>query len=210
MKIQISGIKTKEDIITASYEGADALGFFIGTVYKGHDEISIITLKKLLKYLPAFVAPVMITYFSMPEAILAVAEETKITTIQIGQNVTPENIKKIKLLKPNIKIIKEIKIKNEINQMDLKGMEHVDIFVLNCSENKDVPLNVLKQIISSLNNPVMLSGVDLNILKEIRPYGVVLNEEVNGHDGYKSSAKIRRFITELKGDQARNYYYKFI
>ncbi len=200
---------TIEETITAAYEGADALGFFLEETFsKSSNEISIKTFKKLVKYIPVFVTPIIITSFSSVEAILSLVEKTRTTVIQINQNLSLNDLKKLKNKKPELKIIKEIKLAdNNFSETDLKFAFYIDTFIFNFKGIKNIFIEQIKEIINSVDKPVMLSNINLELLKKIYPYGVVLNDEIVRHDGYKDFMKMRQYITELKGLQTRNYFY---
>lgn len=213
MRVQICGLKTKEEVITAAYEGADALGFFVGTNYRNKDDISIDTFNRLIKFIPLFVTPILITYFSSPEAIISLIEMTKIGVIHLAsQDISPEDLQKIKTKYPHIKIIKEINFNGSsksIMQEIQKFSTYSNSLVFNL-KNCKLTQEKVSEIVKSIDKPVMLSGIDITSIKEINPFGVVLNEELNGHDGFKNPDKIRQFMVALKREQRRNYFFESV
>lgn len=192
-----------------AYEGADVLGFLVGSVYRDPDEISIDTFKELLRYVPVFVTPVVITYFSSPEAILSLTDRVNLNTIQVNSNISIEDIKKIKQKNPNLKILKEIHF-GQGKKIDLKELnsvnKYIDTLILNFKGTKNVSASEIKEFIQYLDIPVMLSNVPIDITKKVLPYGVVLKDEIKGHDGFKNFDKLRRYVGELKSISNRTYY----
>lgn len=203
----ISGIKTKEEVMNSAYEGADALGFVIGSAYRDSDEISIEKFKDLLKYIPVFVTPVILTHFTSLESILSIIEKTKTVAIQVNQNVDSDVIRKIKSSKNQIKIFKEIFLKDiKFYEKEIRTCSVFDVLILNLKGINGIRLNEVKKLIDSFDIPVMISNAPLDFLKEIRPYGVCLKEEIKGHNGFHNFDKVRQLINDLKGLSSRNYF----
>ena len=83
MRVKVCGIKTEQELETAVSAGADAVGFLVGQVHASHDFILASTAARLVRMLPPYVVPVLVTHLTKPETILELAEQTSIFTIQL-------------------------------------------------------------------------------------------------------------------------------
>ena len=90
MRVKACGIKTERDLETAVKAGVDAVGFLVGQVHTSHDFILASTAARLVKFLPPYVVPVIVTHLTAPDAILDIVEQTSILTIQLHGRSTAE------------------------------------------------------------------------------------------------------------------------
>lgn len=92
MRVKACGIKTERDLETAVKAGVDAVGFLVGQVHTSHDFILASTAARLVKFLPPYVVPVIVTHLTAPDAILDIVEQTSILTIQLHGGSTAEEV----------------------------------------------------------------------------------------------------------------------
>ena len=92
MRVKACGIKTEHDLETAVETGVDAVGFLVGQVHASHDFILASTAARLVRILPPYVVPVLVTHLTDPSAILELVEQTSILTLQLHGGNTPEEI----------------------------------------------------------------------------------------------------------------------
>lgn len=92
MRVKACGIKTERDLETAVKAGVDAVGFLVGQVHTSHDFILASTAARLVKFLPPYVVPVIVTHLTVPDAILDIVEQTSILTIQLHGGSTAEEV----------------------------------------------------------------------------------------------------------------------
>ncbi len=92
MRVKVCGIKTEQELETAVSAGADAVGFLVGQVHASHDFILASTAARLVRMLPPYVVPVLVTHLTKPETILELAEQTSIFTIQLHGGSSPEEV----------------------------------------------------------------------------------------------------------------------
>lgn len=212
MKVKICGIKRKEDIITACYEGADAVGFIIGAVYKTSDEISISELEKLIEYVPPLVTPVIVTHLINPLTIISLAQKTHVKTFQLQGDISPEDIKNIRKKCPDLTIIKAIHVTDKHSIGVAKQYEKVvDILLLDSRTNDRIggtgithDWSISRKIVKSVSVPVFLAGglTPENVkqaIEMVQPYGVDVNTGTKDNNGFKDPEKIRLFIKNAKG-----------
>ena len=219
MKIKICGIRSKEDIMVASYEGADAVGFIIGVTHKTEDALSVEDVNRLVKYVPPFVTPVLVTHFTSPDAIAALAVATKIRTLQLQGGILPEDIARIRKKIWNVTIIKAIHVVSERSINIAKQYSEVADMILLDSVTEDRlggtgithDWSISARIVREVNIPVILAGglTPDNVEEAIRvvnPYGVDVNTGVKGKNGGKDPEKVRSFIQNVKALNYKNYF----
>ena len=66
MRIKICGIRNEQDMNVAVNAGADAVGFLVGQLHASRDFILPGTAARLVRMLPPFVTPVLVTHFTDP------------------------------------------------------------------------------------------------------------------------------------------------
>ncbi|MEM3554064.1 MAG: phosphoribosylanthranilate isomerase [Candidatus Bathyarchaeia archaeon] len=218
MKVKICGMKRREDVVTACYEGADAVGFIVGAVYRTNDEVSVAEVEQLKRWVPSFVTPVLVTHFTTPEAIVAIAEEVRIKTLQLHGDVSPEGIIRVRRKLPDCTIIKAVHVVDERAVEVAKEYSKVaDIILLDSRTTDRIggtgvvhDWSISARIVRELDIPVILAGglTPDNVASAIRvvkPYGVDVNTGTKGANGYKDPEKIRAFIRNARGINHRCY-----
>lgn len=222
MKVKICGLKSKEDVITACYEGADAVGFIVGTTHETTDEIDIECAIELSKYVPTFITPVLVTHFTNPASVAALCIATRINTVQLQGDISPVEIIQLRNKLSGITIVKAIHV-TELSAIKLaKKYERVVDMILLDSRTPDrlggtgMPhdWSISAQIVREVDLPVMLAGgLDpqnvADAIRIVNPYGVDVNTGVKGENGSKSSQKVRAFIQNVKSFNRRGYASSF-
>lgn len=211
-------MKRREDVITACYEGADAIGFIIGATHKTEDEISVEHAKSLLKCVPPFITPVMVTHFTSPESVISLIEILKITAVQIQGDMSPEEIVKIKSRLPYVTVIKAVHVVDKASIDTAKQYSKVaDAILLDSKTSERIggtglthDWSISAEIVKAVDVPVILAG-GLNpdnvreAIRVVNPYGVDVNTGTKGVNGFKDPEKIRAFIQNAKGINNRSY-----
>ncbi len=205
--------------MVASYEGADAVGFIIGVTHETEDALSVEDVNRLVKYVPPFVTPVLVTHFTSPDAIAALAVATKIRTLQLQGGILPEDIARIRKKIWNVTIIKAIHVVSERSINIAKQYSEVADMILLDSVTEDRlggtgithDWSISARIVREVNIPVILAGglTPDNVEEAIRvvnPYGVDVNTGVKGKNGSKDPEKVRSFIQNVKALNYKNYF----
>lgn len=213
-------MKSKEDVITACYEGADAVGFIVGTTHKTEDAVSVAEVKNLKRWVAPFVTPVLVTHFTFPEAIVALALELQIKTLQLQGDILPEDIIAIRKKIPEAIIIKAIHVTNHSAIKQAEQYSCVaDVLLLDSKTSDRIggtglthDWNISAEIVKRVNIPVILAGGltpenVVDAIKKVNPYGVDVNTGTKGSNGYKDPEKVRAFIRNAKSIVNRCYAY---
>src|SRR3989344_1419508 len=100
-KVKICGITNEEDALKAAILGADYLGFLVEISFS-EDKISRKKAKEIIRKLPLEVQPVFVTYLQKSKPIIEIAEEINPSVIQLHNDISLEEIGKIREALPKI------------------------------------------------------------------------------------------------------------
>ncbi len=131
----------------------------------------------------------------------------KLNFVQLHGNEDGEYVRELKKL--NIKIIKKIAVKNEIDIKQIEKFENVDYFLFDYKpETNELPggnaktfdWKILKNL--TINKPWFLSGginiENIELIKtEIKPFGIDLSSGVEKELGIKDNQIINNFIGKI-------------
>jgi phosphoribosylanthranilate isomerase len=211
-KVKICGITNEQDALKASILGADYLGFLVEINFS-KDKITRNKAKELIKKLPLEIQPVFVTYLNKSKPIIEIAEEINPQVIQLHNDITLEEIGKIRIALPRIKITKTISVTNEDSIKQAKKYEnYIDFILLDTKigklkggTGKTHNWDISRKIVKEVNAKVFLAG-GLNpdnvaeAIKKVKPYAVDTNSGVKLRDRTKDYKKLEQFIKQAKGE----------
>ncbi len=207
-KVKICGITNLEDAMEAVNSGYDALGFIFTDSPR---KINIEAAEYILKALPPFINCVAVFMDESPAFIKDVLKNCPFDTIQLHGEENPQVLLQFK---PQKKIIKSIRIKDEHSLKAIDNYKEADAFLLD-TYVKDVAGGTgqtfdwkLARTAKKYNKPIILSGglTPENIteaIKVVEPFAVDVSSGVEEHPGKKSRALMKDFILKIKGN---NHY----
>ena len=210
MKVKICGITNEEDALKAAILGADYLGFLVEIGFS-EDKITREKAKNLIKKLPLEITPVFVTYLQTAKPIIEIAEEIKPSVIQLHNDISIEEIGKIRKELPKIKLTKTISVINENSINEAKKYEkYIDYLLLDTKvkgrkggTGKTHNWDISRKIVKSVNKKVFLAG-GLNpdnvkeAIQKVKPYAVDTNSGVKLEPGKKDYKKLKAFIRGAK------------
>lgn len=208
MRVKVCGIRNLNDALTALRSGADALGFLVGITHLAEDKIPAEDAAKIIAQLPPFVSTVMVTHLTDRDEIVSVAKELNVTTVQIHDYISPDDVAYVKEQLPMCKVIKAVHIQDEQRALELMhSFEPVCDALLLDSRTKSrlggtgivCDWDICRKIVDECQIPVILAGgltADnvAEAVRKTRPYGVDANSGLETPDGWKDADKIRRFV----------------
>jgi len=216
--VKICGITNIEDAVAAAKAGADVVGFILSTDSKrkiGFEEAVEIVVHTRKKFKVDFAGVFVNEKFEFIKKFL---NAEVLDFIQLAGDENLNFIKKIKTYKPDIKIIKSIKVKKESKKKDIyeqllnfnyeKNNCLIDFFILDTFNNAcygGTGCTFNWKIIEGLSKdfPIILAGgldksnVSLAI-KTARPSGVDCSSGVEICEGKKDIKKMMEFIKNAK------------
>jgi len=209
-KVKICGITNEEDALKASILGADYLGFLVEIEF-AEDKVTRQKAKNLIRKLPLEVTPVFVTYLKTSKPIIEIAKEINPHIIQLHNDITTEEIGKIRKSLPQIKLTKTISVISKDSIDEAKKYEkYIDFILLDTKAGKRKAgtgkthnWDISRKIVKEIKKPVFLAG-GLNpdnvqeAIKKVKPYAVDTNSGVKSKPRKKDYKKLELFIKRAK------------
>lgn len=201
IKVKVCGITRMEDALLANDLGVFALGFIFT---ESPRQISIENARAIINALPESLLSVGVFIDESLSTILSHVEQTRIKAVQLHGRESAQFISELKSRSPETIVIKSIGV-NELGLVqNPEEFEDLDYFLFDSMDSRhhspSRPLILWKTLTSlRLNTPFFVAG-GLNsdnvieIIKNLRPYGVDVSSGVEHEIGKKSPEKIRHFV----------------
>ena len=226
MRVKICGIKSISDLLIAIDSGADALGFLVGQKHSSNDFISKDLARDLIKKIPPYIQPVLVTHLSDSLEIWRLAKYIGTFTIQLHSNISLEDIKILRGFQYTDKetcncccrmqIIKSLhpsmhSLSNLYKQVS--NLENdVDAFIVDTFDSRNDKVggtgkvhdwSISQKLVQKSKCPIILAG-GLNsenvadAIKIVKPFGIDANSQLKRKDGYKDKQKVFSFVYRAK------------
>lgn len=210
--VKICANKTIEDAKMCITAKADFLGVLVGQNYNSTDFISKEQAKEIVDFVNKRISCVLVTHLTKASEIIKLSKFIGNDFIQLHSNIDESEVKKIKRVLPDIKLIRLIHIsKNGEIETNYKNFRFVDYYLLD-SFNKQTHQvggtgivhnwNTDKELIKKLNKPTFIAG-GLNpdnvasVIKIANPAGVDVNSGCK-LDGVKNEKLVTSFVQNAK------------
>ena len=219
--IKVCGIRNNDDAETALENGANTIGLLIGLTHKAEDKIDEKSGKDIAalvrnKYPDARI--VLVTHLLDPAEIKRIAENVGVTAIQVHDDMSVEDIRKLRTDMPLIELMKAIHIEGsgQAATQDAIAKAHlyapyVDALLTDSKSvdpdgqiriggtGKRHDPNVGRSLVEAFPKmPVVLAGglTPDNVeeaIRQIHPAGIDANSGLENPDGLKDRQKVARF-----------------
>jgi len=210
MRVKICGLTRSIDVKAALNEGADALGFVVGSPLSPRN-LALSKAKRLMKSVRVFSSSVAVTSPQDVKQGLKICEDLQPDAIQL-HNYTPKLIGLIRKKNPGVKVILATPIKGSSSLTQSSYVSRLSDAILADSpsptrmggtgKTHDLGLtaNLRKAI---MPHPLILAGglTPRNVsaaIKQVRPYAVDVSSGVERRVGVKDHEKIREFIMNAR------------
>ena len=217
MLVKVCGMTSKKDIDGCANNKIDIIGFLLEMPkIEREDMLSLELAKELISYVPEGMNSCLLIHYKDIEKVISIIEYLKpdILQIQKQSRLSIDDIKKIKIVFPNIKIIKTFYLDESTELLVLVNeiKEYIDSdlieFVLLDSEtggsgkihNWEISSRIVKEIFPF---PLILAGglSPENIqdaISKVKPFGVDVMSGVNMNNSKsKDSDKISLFVANI-------------
>lgn len=217
MRTKMCGIDSRENAIAALEAGADALGFLVGITHLAEDKITTEAAKAIIESLPPFVSTVAVTHLRDTGKIVDMCRYLGVSTLQIHDFLTPEEVAECRRALGGVKIIKAVHV---IDSEPEKTMAFAQSYVGVCDAllldsrtadrlggtGRTHDWDISREIVRSVSIPVILAGglTAENVyaaVQKVRPYGVDVNSGVETGTR-KDPQKMKAFIENAKRAEA--------
>lgn len=201
-KIKICGITNKIDALAAAELGVDMLGFVFYAKSKRYVDPKVA--EDIINELPASIRKVGVFVDEDRDAVLKIAQDTFIDTLQFHGDETPEYCSSFK---DGYKVIKAFRLKDK---GDLKRINDydTDFFLFDTYKRDSIggtgetfdwkilkDFEILKpMILSGGLNPQNVAGA----IKEVAPFGVDVSTGVEESAGKKNLELMKKFVENVR------------
>ncbi len=207
--VKVCGITNLPDAVSAVLLGAEYVGFLVEINF-AKDNLKREVAKDIIEKLPLEVKPVYVTFEKKSKKIIEIAKEISPKLIQLHNDITIEEIKKIKKAIKKVELIKTITVDNETAINQAKEYESiVDYLLLDTKKNKNTKKtkthnwDISKKIVKLSKKPVFLAG-GLNpdnvieSIKKVQPYAVDVNSGIESEPRKKDDDLMKDFIKKAR------------
>jgi phosphoribosylanthranilate isomerase len=201
IRIKICGITRAEDAISASEEGADAIGLVFYPASKR--AVNIKSATAIIQVLPPFITKVGLFVNASAETVKSVLKEVNLDLLQFHGEEAQEDC-----LLYNKPFIKAVKVKEGIDIYNQSRIYDKSLGILLDSFVPGVPGGTgetfnWKLVPDNIEKPIILAG-GLNpenvcyAIDRIRPYAVDVSGGVESEPGIKDRIKMKNFIKSVR------------
>jgi len=207
--VKVCGITNLPDAISAVLLGAEYIGFLVEINF-AKDKLKREEAKEIIEKLPLEVKSVYVTFEQKSKKIIEIAKEINPKVIQLHNDISIDEIKKIKKAIKKAEIIKTITVNDEKAIEQAKEYENTaDYLLLDTKKNKKGKKgkthnwDISKIIIKNSKKPVFLAG-GLNpdnveqAIKKVQPYAVDVNSGIESEPRKKDHDLMKEFIEKAR------------
>lgn len=213
MKVKICANKSIEDAKNCIESGVDIIGVLVGREHASTDFIDKETAKEICDFVNNRCDVSLVTHLKNPHEIIELTKFIGNNVIQLHSDINEDDVEKIKIALPNIKLVRLIHISSDgkiVTNVD--SIKYVDYYLLDSFNLKTNQVggtglvhdwNVSKSIVEKLDKPVFLAGgLNPNNVRDaisiVKPYGVDVNSGCKNELGYKDKEIIKNFVINAK------------
>lgn len=214
VRVQIAGVSSLEEALTAEEAGADALGFTVRLPTGVHDGLTEAKARDLVARLPPFISSVAITYVSSARDAVELCRYLGVMALQLHGEFPLGELRLIRAALPHLKLIRAVHVTGPEAVGRARALERqVDAIILDTYDpttgrggatGKTHDWTISRQIVAAVRVPVILAGglTPHNVVEAIRavsPWAVDVHTGIEDADGTRNLAALRSFILRAKG-----------
>jgi phosphoribosylanthranilate isomerase len=213
VRVQIAGVSTLEEALTAEEAGADALGFTLRLPTGIHDGLTEVKARDIIARLPPFISSVVITYVSNARDAVELSRYLGAAALQLHGEFPLGELRMIRAALPHLKLIRAVHVTGPEAVARARTLErHVDAIILDTYDpssgrggatGKTHDWALSREVVAAARVPAILAGglTPDNVVQAIRtvsPWAVDVHTGVEDPDGTRNLAKLRSFIRRAK------------
>ncbi|MCT6698614.1 phosphoribosylanthranilate isomerase [Rheinheimera sp. 4Y26] len=213
--IQVAGIIDRQEAQLIVNEGVEWLGFPL-RLPSGRDDISEQAAIDIIAGLEQPHAGVLISYLTDAQEVSTFCQQLGVTAVQLHGDISVAEMQKLRQLRPDLCILKSLVVKednaSELLQLVDQCAEYVDMFITDTYNPKTGAKgatglthnwDVSAELVRRSPKPLMLAGglTPDNVaaaIRHVRPAAVDAHTGLEGPDGRKDAARIRRFVAQAR------------
>ncbi|GAA0298352.1 phosphoribosylanthranilate isomerase [Streptomyces polychromogenes] len=213
--VQVAGIIDAEEAKLLAEEGVDWFGFPL-RLPSGKDDISEAEATEIIAGLTAPQEGVLISYMVDADEISAFTTQLGVKAVQLHGDVTPEELRKLKDIRPDLYVLKSLVVKEdnaeELLQFVDEVAEFVDMFITDTfnpatgakgATGLTHDWNVSAELVRRSPKPLMMAGGlspenVADAIRFVKPAAVDAHSLLEGDDRRKDRAKVAKFVAESR------------
>ncbi len=213
-RVQVAGISNLADALACEAAGVDAIGFTIGLPTGPHNGLDEAGAAAIVRALPPFVVPVLITYRVTAAEVVPLCRELGLNQVQLHAPAEPAEMLRMREAVPGLKLILAVNVTGEDALAVAAGRAaYADAIILDTYDpatgrhgatGKTHDWAISRRIVEQCPRPVILAG-GLNpanvaeAIRQVRPWAVDVHTGVENADGSTNHDKIRAFVAAARG-----------
>ena len=166
VRVKICGIKSIDEVWMAVNAGANAFGLIVGATHKTEDVLKPEDANHILKKAPPYISSVLVTHLTTAKEILTIYMKVPACDIQLQDNISIDEIDRLRRDLKHVKLIKAIHVVNKDALETAKYFApNVDALLLDSKTRfriggtgKVHDWNISRDIVESIEIPVILAG----------------------------------------------------
>ncbi len=213
VRVQIAGVSSLDEALTAERAGADALGFTVRLPTGIHDGLTEEKARAIIARLPPFVSSVAITYVAGAREAIELCRYLGAGVLQLHGEFPIGELHLLRVAMPHLKVIRAVHVTGPEALARARALErHVDAVILDTYDaesgrggatGKVHDWRISAEIATSCRAPVILAGglTPDNVaaaIATVRPWAVDVHTGIEDADGSRNLAKIREFVRAAK------------
>ncbi|MFD5419204.1 phosphoribosylanthranilate isomerase [Streptomyces sp. NPDC127069] len=213
--VQVAGIIDAEEAKLLAEEGVDWFGFPL-RLPSGKDDISEAAATEIIAGLTAPQEGVLISYMVDADEISEFTTQLGVKAVQLHGDVTPEELRKLKAIRPDLYVLKSLVVKEdnaeELLQFVDEVAEFVDMFITDTfnpatgakgATGLTHDWNVSAELVRRSPKPLMMAGGlspenVADAIRFVKPAAVDAHSLLEGEDRRKDRAKVAKFVAESR------------
>lgn len=213
--IQAAGVIDLQDAETIVSAGFHYIGFPLRLDYNTED-LSDKCARDIIISIKNKIEPILITYLNSAEEIAQLTNYLGVNIVQIHGDISFNNLKKLKELKPSLVVIKSLVVGKYTESELIEIANDLDLFVDYYITDTYNPVNgaqgatglthdwnISQRLVKMLKKPLILAGgMNCNNLKDaiecVHPFGVDSHTGIEDINGRKDFEKCKRFVEIAK------------
>jgi len=211
MRVKICGITSLDEAKLCIDAGADALGFLVGITHLAEDKIDKKKAREIIEKIPPYVSTVAVTHLTDAEEVIDLCRFINVSTVQIHNTMSPEDVVRIKRAAPAMKIVKTFHVNDQLSMEDIRRFIGIaDAILLDTKTETRLggtglthDWTVSSRIAKEINVPIILAGglKPDNLKNALDRVSLLFGVDVNSGvetDGRKDRCKVKKFIEVAK------------
>ena len=212
-RVQVAGISNLADALACEAAGVDAIGFTIGLPTGPHNGLDEAGAAAIVRALPPFVVPVLITYRVTAAEVVPLCRELGLNQVQLHAPAEPAEMLRMREAVPGLKLILAVNVTGEDALAVAAGRAaYADAIILDTYDpatgrhgatGKTHDWAISRRIVEQCPRPVILAG-GLNpanvaeAIRHVRPWAVDVHTGVENADGSTNHDRIRAFVAAAR------------